>query len=123
MQELLNERQTQYGNFHTFANLSQTLNNIILQHYANTHVNSEGKVQPMPEFVMEAIHMICHKLSRIANGNPYHLDSWQDIAGYALLPVQIIEGAQKAAMEQQAQAEAAAAAEEKEEEPKETEEV
>jgi hypothetical protein len=27
--------------------------------------------------------MIQHKISRILNGNPNHIDSWADIAGYA----------------------------------------
>jgi hypothetical protein len=35
--------------------------------------------------------MICHKLARIANGNPYYEDSWHDIGGYSQLVVQILE--------------------------------
>ena len=33
----------------------------------------------------EALEMICHKLGRIANGDPNYADSWIDIAGYAKL--------------------------------------
>jgi len=29
--------------------------------------------------------MIAHKIARIINGDPNHLDSWHDIAGYATL--------------------------------------
>jgi len=30
--------------------------------------------------------MLANKLSRIVNGDPEYQDSWDDIAGYALLP-------------------------------------
>lgn len=36
----------------------------------------------------EALEMIAHKLGRIAAGNPFHIDHWADIAGYAQLVVQ-----------------------------------
>ncbi len=37
-------------------------------------------------FVDEAIEMILHKISRIAAGNYYVKEHWDDIAGYAQLP-------------------------------------
>ena len=40
----------------------------------------------------EALTMICNKISRIVNGNPNHLDSWKDIAGYAQLVADRLEG-------------------------------
>jgi hypothetical protein len=36
--------------------------------------------------------MICHKISRIANGDPNYADSWDDIAGYAKLVSDYIAG-------------------------------
>ena len=33
----------------------------------------------------ESLDMIACKVSRILNGNPNHLDSWVDIAGYATI--------------------------------------
>ena len=33
----------------------------------------------------EALHMIAHKIGRILNGDPNYADSWHDIAGYATL--------------------------------------
>jgi len=39
----------------------------------------------------DALHMICVKLSRIANGNPHEIDHWKDIAGYATLVVRQLE--------------------------------
>ena len=33
----------------------------------------------------ECVHMIFHKISRMANGNPMHIDNVHDIGGYAKL--------------------------------------
>jgi hypothetical protein len=91
--DLLKTRSKDYGNFHTLANLSQTLNSIIAQHYNNVQ---QQEFTPMPHFMAEALQMICHKISRIVNGNIYYDDSWKDIAGYAQLVVDILEKAQTA---------------------------
>ena len=40
----------------------------------------------------EAIDMIIHKLGRIINGNPDKVDHWTDIAGYAKLVADRLEG-------------------------------
>lgn len=95
IEETLKERGSNYGSFHTQANLSQTLNAIITNHYASTHVNAEGQPTAMPNFMAEAMHMICHKMARIVNGDPLYADSWHDIAGYATLVVDILEEANK----------------------------
>lgn len=89
--EILKERGGNYGDFHTQANLSQTLKSIITQHYVSVHGES------MPNFMAESLAMICHKIARIANGNPTYADSWVDIAGYAQLVVDILEKAQTTA--------------------------
>jgi hypothetical protein len=91
IEETLKERGDNYGNFHTQANLTQTLITIITQHHNSVHADEDGKVTPLPHFMLESIHMICHKLARIANGNPYYADSWHDIGGYSQLVVQILE--------------------------------
>jgi hypothetical protein len=91
IEETLKERGDNYGNFHTQANLTQTLITIITQHHNSVHADEDDKVVPLPHFMMESIHMICHKLARIANGNPYYADSWHDIGGYSQLVVQILE--------------------------------
>jgi hypothetical protein len=90
--EILKQRGENYGSFGNQANLTQTLNNIILHHYNTVH-----KDTPLPPVMAEAIHMICHKLARVANGNPYYDDSWQDIAGYAQLIVDVLQEAREAA--------------------------
>jgi len=82
----LNERGARYGTFTDHAELSQNLKGLILQHYFLTH----GKEQApqLPAYMVEAVSMICHKLARIANGDPTYDDSWRDIAGYAQLVVE-----------------------------------
>jgi len=84
LNEILKERGSNYGNFHTQANLSQTLKSIITQHYISVHK------EVMPNFMAESLAMICHKIARIANGDPTYVDSWQDIAGYSQLVVDIL---------------------------------
>ena len=101
VQDILNIRGNNYGNFHTQANLTQTLNAVFTQHYMSVHKDEEGKVTPLPHFMAEAVHMICHKLARIANGNPYYDDSWQDIAGYSQLVVNILQQAAAEAQQKQ----------------------
>ena len=87
---VLEERGSNYGNFHTFSNLSQTLYAVIVKHYNDIN-KQRGVEAQLPSFMAESLRMICHKVARIANGNPYHLDSWVDIAGYSQLVAQIIE--------------------------------
>ena len=97
LSETLKERGNSYGDFQTLANLSQTLMAIFTKHYVSLHPD-----QSLPGFMVEAVHMICHKLARIANGNPYHLDSWQDIAGYSQLVVGLLEKIHQQAVDEQA---------------------
>ena len=40
----------------------------------------------------EALDMIQHKIGRILNGDPTYDDSWKDIAGYATLIVNELNG-------------------------------
>lgn len=89
VREVLDERGKNYGSFQTFSNLSNALYTIILKHYSDIQ-NQNGNPKAMPAFMTEGLHMICHKLSRIANGDPNHIDSWVDIGGYAQLVADIL---------------------------------
>lgn len=40
----------------------------------------------------EALNMICTKISRIVNGNPSEREHWLDLAGYAQLVADRLEG-------------------------------
>lgn len=112
MNQLLKDRESNYGNYHTLANLSQTLNKIINQHYTAVH-SVEGQPAPqLPNFMAESVQMICQKIARIANGNIQHIDSWEDIAGYALRVVEILQEHERAQVEAAKAAEARRQAEE-----------
>jgi hypothetical protein len=82
----LNARGDRYGNFATQAGLSQYLRNAVVQHYIQTHPDGN-----LPTFILEGISMICHKLARIANGDPLYIDTWRDISGYSKLVVDILD--------------------------------
>ena len=41
---------------------------------------------------LEALDMIAHKIARIINGDPDYADSWHDIAGYAKLVADRLDG-------------------------------
>lgn len=74
---ILKERNKSYGSFETQAQISQQLKDIIRS--ARSYGFKSNQT--------EALEMILHKISRIVNGDPTHIDSWQDIAGYAQLIV------------------------------------
>lgn len=82
---ILAQRGTRYGSFQTHSTLSQTLQDKIFEH---AHVH---QFSPMESYMKESITLICHKLARIANGDPYYDDNWKDIAGYAQLVVDILQ--------------------------------
>ena len=72
LQQTLNERGEQYGDFRDMAFCAQTLKAMLIA----DDMNSVQK---------EAMDLICTKLARISHGNPNNRDSWHDIAGYAQL--------------------------------------
>jgi hypothetical protein len=74
----LSERGTRYGRFETQAAITQDLKGVI-RHYAR-EVGQSFHVDQI-----EALDMICSKIARIVNGDPNYADSWHDIAGYAKL--------------------------------------
>ena len=79
---ILNERATTYGSFEDVAGFAQEIKNAIRM--CN---NSE-----LDDDQIEALDMIASKIARIVNGNPNHRDSWLDIAGYATLVADRIQG-------------------------------
>ena len=71
---VLAERNKTHGDYTHQADLCQQLKTIV-------HVNF-GSLSPVQ---LDALEMICVKISRILAGDPNHKDSWLDIAGYATL--------------------------------------
>lgn len=82
------ERGSRYGKFEDHAAITMQLKNALRQRiYENTTKFQADQ--------LEAIDMICHKLGRIVNGDPNYADSWVDIAGYAKLVADRLEGVSK----------------------------
>ncbi len=82
---ILTERGTRYGPFVGHAQITQDLKTVIA---AALRVRSKVLVYDQ----QEALDMICHKIGRIVNGDPDYADSWVDIAGYARLVADRLQG-------------------------------
>lgn len=84
--EVLDERGANYGSYASNASLAQTLKLALRQ--------SQVWQSPVYAAQQEALEMICCKMARLANGSPYHRDSWVDIIGYATLALREIDSEQ-----------------------------
>jgi hypothetical protein len=82
---ILDTRATQYGTFADGASLMQAIKRTMAD-----HAQKHGKTFADDQW--EALEMIVHKMARIVNGNPDNVDSWRDIAGYAVLIADRLEG-------------------------------
>lgn len=85
----LTERGARYGKFKDHAKITQELKRAIFRHMDNV-----SRVEPDAD-QLEALEMICHKIGRIVNGDPDYVDSWVDIAGYAKLVADRLEGVER----------------------------
>jgi hypothetical protein len=81
IEKMLEERGSNYGKFEIQALYAQCLKGDM----RNMHRWPE-----LHPIMREALDMIQHKISRILNGDPFYLDSWQDIIGYTQLVVNYI---------------------------------
>ena len=81
---LLAERELTYGSFSGQAQIAQEL-----KHVAYNLARDRGTTLIATQ--NEALDMIFHKIGRILNGNPDHVDNWIDIAGYAKLVADDLE--------------------------------
>lgn len=80
VKNVLEQRGNTYGEFKDVARTTQLLYSLMPdEHLKRTHSMDM------------ALYMIASKLARIANGDPTHIDSWVDIAGYAQLIVDELE--------------------------------
>ena len=82
---ILNQRAVSYGSFIDVSRMAQRLKNV-----AHTAAGEQGKTFAADQ--AEALDMIFSKLARILNGDPNHTDSWIDIAGYATLVADRLQG-------------------------------
>ena len=85
LSQLLDQRGNRYGTFKGHAEITQDLKSLIRGELAkrNKHLAPDQ---------LEALDMICHKIGRIVNGDPDYDDSWVDIAGYAQLVADRLQG-------------------------------
>jgi hypothetical protein len=81
--EILTERGKRYGVFEEHAILCQHLKAIMRNASGWDHLRSDQ---------CEALEMVQHKIARILNGDPHYADSWRDIAGYATLVADRLDG-------------------------------
>jgi hypothetical protein len=82
---ILNTRATTYGSFENVSQIAQDLKDIFRE--SNINHNSGLDYDQC-----EALDMIASKIARILNGDPNHTDSWIDIAGYATLVADRLQG-------------------------------
>lgn len=85
VKKILEERGNRYGAFYDLSRVSQRLKHCVI-------TELEFRKKSLNHDQMEAITMICHKMARIINGDPDYVDSWQDIAGYAQLVADRLNG-------------------------------
>jgi len=85
LDDILQERGTRYGTFAGHAEISQHLK-------APVRRDLDKRDRRLADDQMEALEMICHKMARIINGDPDYADSWRDIAGYATLVADRLDG-------------------------------
>ena len=83
--QTLTERGNRYGVFTGHAHITQDIKNVI-----RLHLSARNK--PLAFDQQEALDMIAHKIGRIINGDPNYADSWHDIAGYAQLVADRLNG-------------------------------
>jgi hypothetical protein len=83
--ETLDARALDYGKFIEGAEVMQMLKRVVQNALSN-----RDKVLAHDQ--AESMDMIIHKIGRIINGNPDVVDHWLDIAGYAKLVADRLEG-------------------------------
>lgn len=86
--ETLNERGARYGTFTGHAEIAQQLKAVMRVYEAKRGCDLDPDQR-------EALEMIAHKIARILNGDPNYADSWVDIAGYAKLVADRLEGVER----------------------------
>lgn len=86
--QILDERGKRYGKFTGHAEISQQLKRILFTYQSVRRCSLDHDQ-------LEALDMICHKIARILNGDPNYADSWIDIAGYAQLVADRLQGIER----------------------------
>ena len=82
---LLKERGQTHEDYEVHACITQDLKRVITHHVADLDRRLDPDMQ-------ESLDMIAHKIGRIIAGNAAEPDYWRDIAGYAQLVANRLEG-------------------------------
>jgi transposase len=85
VERILDKRGTSYGTFLDNARVTQRLKAV-----AHNFAGQNNKTFDADQ--AEALDMIFTKVGRILNGDSNHIDSWIDIAGYATLVADRLQG-------------------------------
>jgi hypothetical protein len=83
--EVLTARHNNYGSFYDLSTVAQSFKNVMM-----SHLRQHDKHLIVDQ--QEALELIFTKVARILNGNPDNVDSWTDIAGYAKLVADRLQG-------------------------------
>lgn len=86
VQALIAERGNRYGKFADGAEIMRDLKHVMHEVDGWNNLTASQK---------EALDMIQHKIGRILNGDPTYDDNWKDIAGYATLVAEELNGVKK----------------------------
>jgi hypothetical protein len=94
--EILTERGNRYGVFTRHAMITQALKEVMMgsrpMQFPKVDAEFARKFDNLAPDQKESLEMIAHKIGRILNGDPDYADSWQDIAGYAQLVADRLNG-------------------------------
>lgn len=81
--KILAEREKTHGDFSEHAEITQSLKKVLRDRAYLKGRNISYEME-------ESLDMIFHKIGRIVAGDPYVVDHWDDIAGYATLVANIL---------------------------------
>lgn len=84
--EVLEERGSRYGAFVNHARITQNIKAAMMD---------SPNWSELPDDMREALEMVAHKIGRILNGDPNYDDSWVDVAGYAQLVADRLQGKER----------------------------
>ena len=85
VEETLEERGSRYGNYLNQTKISHELKETMKFKGSEVWVDLKADQK-------DALEMIAVKISRILNGDPNYSDNWHDIAGYATLVADRLDG-------------------------------
>lgn len=81
--EVLKERGKRYGKFTEHARITQNIKRAMAD---------SPNWATLPDDTRETLEMVAHKIGRVLGGDPEYADNFVDIAGYAKLVADRIEG-------------------------------